>query len=372
MEKIYLKYTRLGMRKRIAFFIGGTGLGNATRSIPVVEAAMTNGWSTVVATSSLSFDLIQQRFPSGISLTRLGRQRLAGQNQLNMLELIFRLPSFITIFVRNFLAARRILREAQVEVAYIDSEYSGLLAAKLAGCQVIVMNQGALVKRQWQSASREQKRRLSFSYYFLEYLEDFLYRKIADRILVPSPIQIDSLPSPYHVISPPIRFHKSTQSADSIEVLFIAGGSGMGDISYLEELAHVEPALQITVIGKIDQTLVAPNVQFHGVVSQSEQYIEKAKYIVAQGGHSSLMDLIFLGKPALLIPIAGHAEQHMNALWAEQKGFATVCRRGNSVAQKFDEYRAHYSQLENQIRNFSFGDQGAQEALLLAELIELN
>jgi uncharacterized protein (TIGR00661 family) len=360
------------MGKRIAFFIGGTGLGNATRSIPVIEAALENKCEAVVATSSLSFNLIQQHFQSRLTLLRLNRLRLAGQNELNMLELVLRLPSLVYTFVANFFISRKLLRTSQAEVAYIDSEYSGLLAAKFAGCQIVVMNQGALVKRQWASASRQQKQRLWLSFYFLEWLEDFLYRMVAHKILVPTPTPVADLPIPYRLIAPPTRFTKVPAPNGGNEVLFIAGGSGMGDISYLEELAKVEPPIQIEVIGKIDQTLVASNVQFHGVVSHSEQYIESAKYIVAQGGHSSLMDLVFLGKPALLIPIAGHAEQHMNALWAEQQGFAIVCRRGDSVGEKFTEYRRRYSELEAKIKSFSFGNHGAHEALRHAELIELN
>jgi len=80
-------------------------------------------------------------------------------------------------------------------------------------------------------------------------------------------------------------------------------------VSAKYETSQPEPA----GIAKFKSDNIPKNTTVVGFCEDPSPYIAAAELVIAQAGHSTAMEILTLGKPALIIPIKGHAEQEYNA-----------------------------------------------------------
>lgn len=66
------------------------------------------------------------------------------------------------------------------------------------------------------------------------------------------------------------------------------------------------------------------NVFMHHQVSQAAPYFKAARLVITQAGHSTAMELLTLGKPAIIVPDTKQTEQENNARRMRELGVARV------------------------------------------------
>lgn len=69
---------------------------------------------------------------------------------------------------------------------------------------------------------------------------------------------------------------------------------------------------------------VPPNVTIREFAGDISSYMQAADLIITQAGHSTAMEILTLGKPALIIPDKGQIEQENNALRMKEIGVSEI------------------------------------------------
>jgi len=73
------------------------------------------------------------------------------------------------------------------------------------------------------------------------------------------------------------------------------------------------PEINFLIFAKFNSDNIPKNTRVLGFSDDISPYMAAAELIIAQAGHSTAMEILTLGKPALIIPIKGQIEQEYNA-----------------------------------------------------------
>jgi len=137
----------------------------------------------------------------------------------------------------------------------------------------------------------------------------------------------DILPNNLKFIGPLSRFKKTEMKPEHILVL-LSGPEPQRSIlekKLINELPHLKGTI-LFVRGLPAQTKTIPNTSqttFHNYLSSDEleMAIAKAHFVICRSGYSTIMDLVCMGKKAVLIPTPGQTEQLYLAKYHKTKGW---------------------------------------------------
>jgi hypothetical protein len=107
------------------------------------------------------------------------------------------------------------------------------------------------------------------------------------------------------------EFRSAGRGVPVIRAGGVSGGSGIGS----EHLGQVLASLGASL-------LVTPGNE---VRLSSPGDFQRAETVVVQGGLTSISECIALGKPMIVVPIRGRAEQEVNARTVELLGLGVSC-----------------------------------------------
>lgn len=106
------------------------------------------------------------------------------------------------------------------------------------------------------------------------------------------------------------------------------------------------------------------------------QLLQECDIIVSRAGVNTLSELAILGKPVLVIPIAGHAEQNVNARYFEKLGLAKILPQsklsGDSLFWNIKEMLKNLNKLKIKTERFkkSINKDGAKKLALETVLLK--
>lgn len=80
------------------------------------------------------------------------------------------------------------------------------------------------------------------------------------------------------------------------------------------------PGINFLVFAKFKSDTIPKNTTVVGFCEDPSPYMAQAQLVIAQAGHSTAMEILTLGKPALIIPIKGQIEQEYNAKRMKELG----------------------------------------------------
>ncbi len=187
-------------------------------------------------------------------------------------------------------------------------------------------------------------------------------------------------------IGPVVNLHtgKNEEKPDirSPFVLTLLGGHSfrLPIFDGILKIAARFPGINFIIFTKFKSDTVPGNIIIKEFADDISPYMQQAELIITQAGHSTAMEMLMLGKPALIIPDKGQIEQESNA--ARMKGLG-VCEtldydslHAQSLFEKIDvllrderfkERAEHYSEMAKKMN----GSQKAAEIILeLSERIQ--
>ncbi len=117
------------------------------------------------------------------------------------------------------------------------------------------------------------------------------------------------------------------------------------------EVAGEFPKTTFLIFTKFRSNNIPPNVIVREFAEDISQYMKAAELIITQAGHSTAMEILTLGKPALIIPDKGQVEQECNAKRMSELGVAEVLDYGNlkpeNISEKINLFLCDKKYLEN-------------------------
>lgn len=308
------------------------GLGHATRCIPVIRELLAEGFEVMIASEGQTSDLLQQEFPQ-LSFISLKGYRLSYSAVLPAwLKIFLQLPKIFSRMVAEHHDLKKIISIHGIDAVISDNRF-GLWNKKI--CSVYITHQLMIKTPSW-----------------LHWLEPFLYAmhkrivKQYDFCWIPDfegeqNLSGDlahkyPLPSNAVFINPLSRFRCSSPNHFEYDLCAILSGPEPSRSDFekkiLAELVGYTGKI-IVVLGNPggneDRTSGNTRIVSHLPSEQLEKTIHSSKHIICRSGYSGIMDLVALGKTALLIPTPGQTEQEYLAAYLSGKKFFAMANQAS-------------------------------------------
>lgn len=214
------------------------------------------------------------------------------------------------------------LRQHRIDVAVTDSEYV-TAPLRRRGIPVIGLNNSDVIVSEYLKLKHVPPE-IRSHFWFVEFSDYLFHRFFCDTVISPSAlpglgrhpkIKRVGLIVRQEVLEARPTSLPSVVPAQLKTVVFLLSGSifaskinfGNGQLPFNAE-----------VIGRDGENI--GNVIYHGRKLDPLPILAKADALVINGGFSAVSEAIALGKPTFVIPVPGHAEQHINALAVAKLG----------------------------------------------------
>jgi predicted glycosyltransferase len=372
-----IKYTRLVKNfSRILFCPLDWGIGHATRCIPVIRHLREQKHEIIIAADGRSFDFLKEYFPD-LQFIRLPGFRVSYPSENSMaFKIAAQSPAILFGIYREHQRLKKIIRNYEVNMVISDNRF-GMWSKKIWSVYLTHQLQiKAPVKMKW----AEPWLLMAHQWFINQYDECW----IPD---VPGIINLSGdlshqhpLPKNGHYIGILSRFENPERPIfpaarkKTPELLILLSGPEPQRTIFekiiLNELA-LYPQKNVVILqglpGPKHYSSPLPGVAIYNHLPDDEmgQLIRQAGLIICRPGYSTIMDLVSLGRNAILVPTPGQTEQEYLARHLSTDGL--FCRidqedfslnlaleAGQQLPESID-FQNDRSLLEARINHLTYG-----------------
>ena len=319
-------------KRRILLSPLNWGLGHATRLIPVIDALIKQGHYCLLAGESPSIDVLKEEFPQLPFAVLQGFNVQLSKGKRQWFKLLKQTLILFKAISREYIQTQDLIDEYNIDLIVSDNRY-GVRSNKVASVIITHQTQPHLGK----------------IFGFFRPLSNRIVRgmiKKFDACWIPDfdgsvnlsgdlSTPISTLPTHYTGLLSRLAINQSigTQEKDA-DILVILSGPEPHR-SQLEDMLLaklINRNFSVTVLRakpdskaeQVSNVLLLP----HCDTSSFKSLICNSKHIICRSGYSTLMDLFYCNKKALLIPTPGQYEQEYLAdRMAARFGFETMSQQ---------------------------------------------
>ncbi|KAB2813696.1 glycosyltransferase family protein [Phaeocystidibacter luteus] len=301
-------------RKRILFLVLNWGLGHATRSEVLINELLHRGFEVHIASDGDALHVLQKSFPELTFHELPGYGIKYGTGATNLLKLLLQAPTAMGVMKRE----RKLIQSLHAEF-----DYDGLISDNRPGVaiesipSVYITHQlnikAGLMSKQVSAAHARFYR--SFDEVWVP--DDPVRSMSGDLSESESSLRVKYIGTLSRLRKLPIQ--------KRIPWAAILSGPEPARSEWESELRAVRNSLPeggIIVRGKPGEGIVEEGVVDYMNSEELSQLYADAEVIITRSGYSSLMDLVTLGKKALLIPTPGQTEQEYLAVHQSMVGWS--------------------------------------------------
>jgi uncharacterized protein (TIGR00661 family) len=341
-EKINIKEGR----KRVLVAPLDWGLGHATRCIPIIYSLLEQNFEVIIAADGLVKILLTKEFPDVVFTHLKGYNiRYSNQKRWLPLRLLGQLPGLLLSIFREQQWLKSIVKEYRVDLIISDNRL-GLHHVTIPS---IYITHQLLIK----TGNRFTEWLAQKVHYF--FINKYNTCWVPDNAIgndlagvLSHPQQLPAIPVKY--LGPLSRFEKTDCEKKYDLLLILSGPEPQRTI--LEKILQEElknfagkvllvrglPGNTETVITNTDTITIADHLS----ATDLNTAIEQADWVICRSGYTSIMDLVKLGKKAILIPTPGQTEQEYLADYLlQQKRFYSVLQKDFSLTEAL-EHAKHF------------------------------
>jgi uncharacterized protein (TIGR00661 family) len=331
------------------------GLGHATRCIPIIRELERQGCSVLIAGSGQSLQLLKEEFPH---LTFFNLPAYAPRYSLNksmVLKMIRQLPKFYSVVRREHLEIENIVKKHGVQMVISDNRY-GCWSGSVPSF-IITHQSNVLMPRKFGFLQGIVRRIVESKIQKFKHcwIPDYPDRRFSGELSMIRNAEHTSV----EFIGPLSRFTSSVDTIKKYDVVAICSGPEP-QRTLLEKNIHEQlknsGVSYFLVRGLIEPSNIAQDLQHVRNFMTSDQLgklIASAEVVIARSGYSTIMDLAFLKKKAILIPTPGQTEQEYLAASLRSKGiFYSVTQDTFDLTQALKEsatYTGFKDSYDNQL-----------------------
>lgn len=298
------------------------GLGHATRCIPIIKYLISEGCEVFIAASENNYDLLKKEFPSTVILRITGYKiRYSRQKKLLSLVLFSQLPKAIFSIVNENFWLKKSMKKYSINAVISDNRF-GLFNKKIVS--VYITHQLTIKTGNKISEKFAQK----LHYYFIKKY-NYCWVPDSEQDGIGGELSHPKMKPPNVVyIGPLSRFHLQPATAKIYDILISISGPEPQRTVFeniiLLQLKKTDKKILIVrgLPGATDRPLNDwKNVTIVNHLSADELNIafQQSEWIISRSGYTTIMDLIKLGKKAILVPTPGQTEQEYLAHYLMQK-----------------------------------------------------
>jgi UDP:flavonoid glycosyltransferase YjiC (YdhE family) len=339
----------------VLFIVSGVGLGNSTRCSAVIDELVALGHAVEVVTAGAG----ARYFGGDARLTALHMfeplcYAAASSGAISVRRTLSALPGLLAAYARNVRSLARLLKRRAYSAIVIDSDYSVAPLKRWLGAPVIAINNAS-------QCFAEPSRLLrlppgAVPQLLFEALDCAFHRLVPDRVICPSLAAAAGKPGSSERVAfvPPIvraarSWARAPRGGGRKRVLIVPGGSRFGQRLVGWQDVHAWPDVEVRALDPAR------------CLADSRALMPRCDVLVINGGFSSVSEAVVYGKPCVVVPLEGHAEQHLNALAIERLGLGRRATARDWHA-RLREVLGSYDETVAAHRRFAARDDGARLA----------
>ncbi len=298
------------------------GLGHATRCIPIIKYLVSEGCEVFIAASENNYYLLKKEFPSAVILRIKGYKiRYSRRKKLLPLMLFFQLPKAFFSIVKEHFWLKKMIRKYSINAVISDNRF-GMYNKRIIS--VYITHQLAIKTGNKFSEKLAQR----VHYYFIKkynycWVPDCEQNGIGGGLSHPQ-----TKPPNVIYIGPLSRFQLKPETAKIYDILISISGPEPQRSAFenmiIFQLKKTDKKILI-VRGLPGITERAPagwamvTIVNHLSADELNIAFQQAEWVISRSGYTTIMDLIKLGKKAILIPTPGQTEQEYLACYLMEK-----------------------------------------------------
>ncbi len=307
------------MRKRILLAALDWGLGHATRCIPLVRALQAVGAEVLLASSGRAKDLLQTEF-SELPVLSLPAYGVHYQYKSMYWNMALQMPKIMRAIGQEYQATQRLVRDYAIEGIISDNRY-GCFHRRIK--TIFLTHQVQLqIPNKILQTTVNQIQQYAIHQFDACWIPDWpgaaslagalseLPQKGRGRYIGPlSRMQAMDLPPDEDIVA---VLSGPEPQRSRLEHLFLQQAAQMSRSFLL--IQGITDAYR--------EWQAADNIRVVSFLTGAalNATLARAQCIICRAGYSSIMDLVALGKPAILIPTPGQTEQEYLAARFAQRG----------------------------------------------------
>ncbi|MBS1919598.1 MAG: glycosyl transferase family 28 [Bacteroidetes bacterium] len=306
------------------------GLGHATRCIPIIRELLYQDCEVFLAGESAQEVLLKSEFPQLIFIPLKGyRIRYSKTGCGLSWQMIKQIPVIKKVIRYEKEWLIKTIKEHQLDAVISDNRY-GLYNESVLS--VLITHQLS-IKTNWGEWSERllQKKNFNLLNHFSEcWIPD--YEDIHNLAgILSHPQKKPDIPCQY--IGWLSRIKKKNIAVEKNHLLLLLSGPepqrSLFENIIIQQISHYNGTATI-VRGLPNATTLIPStnsLRFYNHLKADEMGVEmeRAEFIIARSGYSTIMDIAALQKKSILIPTPGQTEQEYLAQYLSKKQFASWC-----------------------------------------------
>ena len=304
------------------------GIGHASRVVPVINKLIENNFKIILGISGRSGEFLKSAFPD-LSYISLPFTNIRYGKAKSFFFLLLQIPFFIISVLKEHNILKRKIKQYKIELIISDNRY-GLWNKKIFSVlithQLFIKLPGYITFLQPFIWFVTNKMINKFDECWIPDLPDFnksLSGKLSHGFKMPDNFHFIGLLSRFCSYNS-MKINRSNHDY----LLVILSGPEYQRTIIEEKIIDQIKSFRLKAIILRGLPSMQPEkesidgIQFYNHVSDKEfaNLVMQSKGIICRSGYSTIMDLICLGKSAILIPTPGQTEQEYLANYLSSKG----------------------------------------------------
>ncbi len=317
------------------------GLGHATRCIPIIKELIKQGCEVLIAANKSVKFLLKKEFPGIAFLPIQGYKIKYSRNgSLLSLKLLLQFPKIFFFVLKENLWLKKIINKYRIDAVISDNRF-GLYNKKVISVYIthqLRIKPGNKIFEKFAS---------KIHYHFIEkynccWVPDNKENDLAGDLSHPA-----NMPSNVIYIGPLSRFERLNDVALKYNLLIaLSGPEPQRTIFEKAILAQLKTFKKSVLLvrglpGELGtQECNHQSIEIINHLSSQELNTAflQSEMIISRSGYSTIMDLVKLGKNAILVPTPGQGEQEFLAKYLmKKKYFYSAQQKGFSLNKVIDE-----------------------------------
>jgi predicted glycosyltransferase len=304
------------------------GIGHATRCVPVIRKFIETGDEVIIAADGRPYEFLKKEFPACRFIRLPGVRVTYPKNRGFLFQILWLSPVLLRSYFREKSALKKLIRLEDPAIIISDNRY-GLWTRKRYSIfithqlKIILPSSVSFLSGLFNRIIRHQVKNFDECW-----IPDFeLHNGLAGHLSHPL-----TLPGNAHYIgtlsrfSPPAGQHTISVPCDFDIMVSLSGPEPQRTI--FEEIVF-DQLLNSGLSGIIVRGLTESAEEWkltekitvfsHLETEMMKEVIQRSHIVICRSGYSSLMDLVTLGKNAILVPTPGQTEQEYLARYLLEK-----------------------------------------------------
>ncbi len=317
------KKIRKKMLHRIYFSVCGEGYGHSSRDMAIAKELTRDGASVLMG----GYGYVLERLKQGFDAVEVEKEfeMVGNRGAFDLKATIFKSKSQAFSFSKIISQEKKIMEDFNATCVVADGRVAAVFAAFKLGIPCVIISNQTSIEQFFEESK--------FYLCFIGKQVEFTLKTtmaLSEVVLIPDfppthTVCLDSLSKSRHIMKkqvftgPVVSFNENAGSiASDMQrpyILTLLGGHSfrLPIFSAILKIAHRFPDMDFLIFTKFTDNDAPKNVIIREFAKDISVYMKNAGLIITQAGHSTAMEILTLGKPALIIPDEGQLEQENNA-----------------------------------------------------------